>query len=59
MSRGRQYIEFENYFAEGILGIYKIISGFAELRDLAVVSVLYELNEKLLIHFFGFNEYVN
>jgi hypothetical protein len=40
-----QTIEFEGYFAEGVLGIFKIIHGFADLRDLAAVSVPYELNE--------------
>ena len=38
-------IEFEGYFAEGVLGIFKIIRGFADLRDIAAVSVPYELNE--------------
>ncbi len=38
-------IEFEGYFAEGVLGIFKIIRGFADLRDLAAVSVPYELND--------------
>jgi hypothetical protein len=27
--------EFEGYFAEGVSGIFKIIRGFADLRDLA------------------------
>ncbi len=40
MSRGRQYIQFEGYFAESALGI---IRGFADLRDLAAVSVPYEM----------------
>jgi hypothetical protein len=40
-----QTIAFEGYFAEGVLGIFKIIRGFADLRDLATVSVPYELNE--------------
>jgi len=39
MSRGRQYIDFEGYFAAGVLGIFKVIRGFADLRDLAAVSV--------------------
>ena len=38
MSQGRQYIEFEGYFAAGVLGIFKVIRGFADLRDLAAVS---------------------
>ena len=45
MSRGSQTIEFEDYFAEGVLGIFKIIRGFANLRDLATVSVPYELSD--------------
>jgi hypothetical protein len=40
-----QSIEFEGYFAEGVLGIFKIIRGFADLRDLAAVSVPYELSD--------------
>jgi len=43
MSRGRQYIEFEGYFAQSVLGIFRIIPGFADLRDLAAVSVPYEM----------------
>lgn len=38
-------IEFEGYFAEGVLGIFKIIRGFADLRDLAAISVPYELSD--------------
>jgi len=40
-----QSIEFEDYFAEGVLGIFKIIRGFADLQDLAAVSVPYELSD--------------
>lgn len=46
MPRASQTIEFEGYFAEGVLGIFKIIRGFADLRDLAAISVPYELNEE-------------
>jgi len=35
MSRGRQYIQFEGYFAESVLGIFRIIRGIAHLGDLA------------------------
>jgi hypothetical protein len=38
-------IEFEGYFAEGVLGIFKIIHRFADLRDLAAISVPYELSD--------------
>jgi len=45
MPRISQTIEFEGYFAEGVLGIFKIIRGFANMRDLAAVSVPYELSD--------------
>ena len=38
MPHATQIIELEGYFAEGVLGIFKIIRGFADLRDLAVMS---------------------
>ena len=43
MPRARQIIEFEGYFAEGVLGIFKIIRSFADLRDLAAISVPFDL----------------
>ncbi len=45
MPLGFQNIEFEGYFAEGVLGIFKIIRGFADLRDLAAISIPYELSD--------------
>jgi hypothetical protein len=45
MPGASQTIQFEGYFAEGVLGIFKIIRGFADLRDLAAVSVPYELSD--------------
>jgi hypothetical protein len=45
MPPASQTIEFEGYYAEGVLGIFKIIRGFADLRDLAAVSVPYELSD--------------
>lgn len=45
MSRGRQYIEFEGLFSESVLGIFRIIRGFADLRDLATVSVPYRMED--------------
>lgn len=45
MSRGRQYIEFEGLFSEHVLGIFRIIRGFADLRDLAAVSVPYKMED--------------
>ena len=43
MPRKSQYIEFEGLFSEGVLGIFRIIRGFAPLRDLAEVSVPYKM----------------
>lgn len=43
MAKNREYIEFEGLFAERVLGIFTIIRGFANLRDLAAVSVPYEM----------------
>lgn len=45
MSRSRQYIEFEGLFSESVLGIFRIIRGFADLRDLAAVSVPYKMED--------------
>jgi nucleoside 2-deoxyribosyltransferase len=39
MSRGRQYVSFEGLLQENVLGTFKIIRGFADLRDLVAVSV--------------------
>lgn len=43
MSRGKQYIELEGLYAEGVLGIFRIIRGYADLRDLAAVSVPFKM----------------
>jgi nucleoside 2-deoxyribosyltransferase len=39
MSRGRQKISFEGLLQENVLGTFRIIRGFADLSDLAAVSV--------------------
>ena len=39
MSRGRQKVWFEGLMQENVLGTFKIIRGFADLRDLVEVSV--------------------
>ncbi len=39
MSRGRQMVSFEGLLQENVLGTFKVIRGFADLRDLAEVSV--------------------
>ncbi len=45
MPPASQTIEFEGYFAEGVLGISKIIRGFADLIDLAAISISYKLSD--------------
>ena len=45
MSRGRQYIELEGLFSENVLGIFRVIRGFADLGDLAAVSVPYRMED--------------
>ncbi len=39
MSRGRQKIEFHGLLQQNVLGTFSVIRGFADLRDLAAVSV--------------------
>ena len=43
MPPNQTYIEFEGLFAPNVLGIFRIIRGFADLRDLAMISVPYEM----------------
>ncbi|MEO6817123.1 MAG: hypothetical protein ABI177_10510 [Edaphobacter sp.] len=38
MSRGRSKISFDGLMQENVLGTFKIIRGFADLRDLVSVS---------------------
>jgi len=45
MPRSQRYIYFEGTYAKDVLGIFTIIRGFADLRDLARVSVPYEMVE--------------
>lgn len=47
MSHGRQNIELEGYFAKNVLGIFRVIRGFADLRDPALLPLLYkQIGEK-------------
>ena len=39
MIRGRRRIEFEGLLQKNVLGTFDVIRGFADLRDLAEVSV--------------------
>ncbi len=43
MARARKYIDFEGLYAEGVLGIFRIVRGYADLRDLAAVSTPYKM----------------
>jgi hypothetical protein len=43
--RGRRYIEFHGLFSESVLGTFRVIRGFADLRDLAAVSTPYKMEE--------------
>lgn len=45
MAQSRQYIEFEGLFSPSVLGIFDVIRGYADLRDLAAVSVPYKMEE--------------
>jgi hypothetical protein len=48
MSRGRQKVSFEGLLQENVLGTYKIIRGFANLRDLTEVSVAFHLGKVIV-----------
>jgi len=39
VSKGRQKIRFEGLLQQNVLGTFSVIRGFADLRDLAAVSV--------------------
>jgi hypothetical protein len=43
MARSRTYITIEGQFADGVLGTFRIIRGFATLQDLAEISAPYEM----------------
>ena len=44
MPSGAGHIEIDGLFAEGVLGIFRVIRGFADLRELAEVSVPYTMD---------------
>ena len=44
MPNSDRYIEIEGLFAEGVLGIFRVIRGYADLRELAEVSVPYTMD---------------
>ena len=47
MSRGRQKISFEGLLQENALGTFTVIRSFADLRDLAKVSVAMTYQEAM------------
>ncbi|WP_448140259.1 hypothetical protein [Sphingopyxis fribergensis] len=46
MPRRSKYYTFEGIFAEGVLGVFRVIRGFADLRDLADISVPYRMEQQ-------------
>jgi hypothetical protein len=40
----RDYVELEGMFADRVLGIFRVIRGFADLRDLAAISTSFRMN---------------
>ncbi len=45
MARSIRYLTFEGQFESSVLGTFRIIRGFANLKDLAEVSVPYEMED--------------
>lgn len=45
MARGTRYLTFEGQFESSVLGTFRIIRGFANLKDLAEISVPYEMED--------------
>jgi len=45
MPSGARYIKFEGQFESNVLGTFRIIRGFANLKDLAEISVPYEMED--------------
>ncbi len=45
MARGTRYLNFEGQFESNVLGTFRIIRGFANLKDLAEISVPYEMED--------------
>lgn len=46
MSRSARYLTLEGQFETGVLGMFRIIRGFANLKTLAAISVPYEMAER-------------
>jgi hypothetical protein len=45
MARGTRYLTFEGRYESSVLGRFRIIRGFANLQDLAEISVPYEMED--------------
>ena len=45
MARGVRYLTFDGQFESRVLGTFRIIRGFANLKDLAEISVPYEMED--------------
>lgn len=49
MARGARYLTFEGQFERNVLGTFRIIRGFANLKDLAEISVPYRIGMTLAL----------
>jgi hypothetical protein len=45
MAKSARYLTFEGQFESNVLGTFRIIRGFASLKDLAEVTVPYKMEE--------------
>jgi hypothetical protein len=45
MAQSARYLTFEGQFESSVLGTFRIIRGFANLKDLAEVSVPYKMED--------------
>ena len=45
MARTSRYLTFEGQFESSVLGTFRIIRGFANLQDLAAISVPYVMED--------------
>lgn len=45
MARSSRYLTFDGQFESAVLGAFRIIRGFANLKELAEISVSYEMSE--------------
>jgi hypothetical protein len=51
MGRSARYLTFDGQFESSVLGTFRIIRGFANLKDLAEVSVAYTMGSGVRLDF--------